>query len=84
MSKASNTPFVYVAEKNGRCWGVNAGDYQVARFYKSFAGYDIKAMATEQDWINYHKSTPFGHPKPGELLQETDSRPVLQGSRNDG
>lgn len=56
----ATTPFAYAAEKNGRCLGVTAGDYEVKRFYQDFVGCDIKAVATREDWDAYCKVVPFG------------------------
>lgn len=52
--------FCFAAERDGRCMGVTAADYEVDRFYRDFAGYDIKSFKTRADWDAYCAVTPFG------------------------
>ncbi len=55
-----DAPFCYVAEKNGRCLGVTASDFEVKAFYAKFAGCEIKSLANRDEWLSYCKRVPFG------------------------
>ncbi|HET7413400.1 MAG TPA: hypothetical protein VFJ18_12150, partial [Pararhizobium sp.] len=59
----ADEPFCYVAEKKGRCFGVTAGDFEVERFYRDFAGYTIRPIPTRDHWDIYRKAMLFGRDK---------------------
>jgi hypothetical protein len=61
---AAAEAFCFVAEKNGRWFGVISGGLPsscIEDFYREFAGYAIAPLATRGDWDAYRNSTPaFG------------------------
>lgn len=50
----------YVAEKDGRCLGITASDFEVKEFYSKFAGCEIKPIQSREEWDSYCQRVPFG------------------------
>ena len=67
------SPFCFVAERDGCCWGVTSPNCDVRKFYSEFAGYAIKPLASREDWIAYRDQTPF--------FEDASARMAVEGSR---
>lgn len=54
-------PFCFVAEKEGRCFGVCTGEQEyLDDFYHDFVGFQIRPIASSEEYQEYIAATPFG------------------------